>query len=359
MRTAVVVLNWNTREYLRRFLPPLMESLDGTDAFAVVADNGSDDGSREVLAEEFPGIHSILLDRNYGFTGGYNRALKKLADSEDAPEYVVLLNSDVLVRPGWIEVLTEYMDTHPECGVCGPKLHKLQRNGADVESSCEFEYAGAAGGLIDRLGFPFCRGRVLSRTEADEGQYDEGSGLFWVSGACLMTRMELWTQLCGLDERFFAHMEEIDFCWRAQLAGWKIACATGAVVWHLGGGSLPQESPRKLMLNYRNSMLMLGKNLPLTVGAKRAERTIRTRRFIDNCASVAYLLMGKREYRDAVKQAHREADALLQESDKVVSDGKCSIEGYMPLSIILQAFLRGKGIFKYLRSYENSHRRCR
>lgn len=246
-------MNWNGRHFLEKYLPSVLYSVrDNPDARIVVADNGSDDGSLELLAAEFPGVQVIALDRNYGFTEGYNRALACLDD-----DLFVLLNSDVEVPDGWLEPLVEWMELHKDCGICGPKLHMT----TDRDS---FEYAGAAGGYLDRHGYPFCRGRVLKRVEKDRGQYDIPAEVLWVSGAALMVRRELYTHLGGLCAEFFAHMEEIDFCWRARLDGWKVNVVPRSTVYHLGGGSLPQDSPRKLYLNYRNNLLMLSRNLPAT-----------------------------------------------------------------------------------------------
>ena len=234
MRTAVVILNWNTKGYLRDFLPGLIASTKGMDAEVIVADSASTDGSLEMLSQEFPAVRQIPLDKNYGFTGGYNRALAQVE-----ADYFVLINSDIEVPESWLRPLVAWMDAHPECGACGPKLlswHERDR----------FEYAGAAGGLLDRYGYPFCRGRVMSRVEKDEGQYDAPADVFWVSGACLLVRSLLWKQLGGLDDRFFAHMEEIDLCWRLQLAGYRIDVVPESVVWHIGGGTLPNNSPFKL-----------------------------------------------------------------------------------------------------------------
>ena len=195
MRTAVVILNWNTRDYLGRFLPPLLASLRGLDAGVVVADNASTDGSRALLAERFPQVRTLLFEENFGFTGGYNRAFERLLGEPDAPEYLVLLNSDIEVEDGWLQPLTDWMDTHPDYAACGPKLHALVPDGADFRRTDRFEYAGAAGGLLDRYGYPFCRGRVLSRTEPDTGQYDRPADVLWVSGACLLVRAACWRTL--------------------------------------------------------------------------------------------------------------------------------------------------------------------
>lgn len=308
MKTAVVILNWNTREYLLRWLPSLIESCRNADACAVVADNASTDGSLAMMAEQFPDIRTIALDRNYGFTGGYNRAVAALLAGPDVPEYIVLMNSDIEVADGWLQPLSGYMDSHAECAVCGPKIHKLEplADGGFSRSDM-FEYAGAAGGFLTRHGFPYCRGRILSHTSRDRGQYDAAAAeVQWISGACMMTRSSLWRELGGLDDRFFAHMEEIDYCWRARSAGWKVVCVPSSVVWHLGGGTLPQGSPFKLKLNFRNSLLMLAKNLPGEADGEIAGRRIRTRMFMDRCIALAYRMTGHKADALAVKEAHDE-----------------------------------------------------
>ena len=355
MRTAVVILNWNTRDYLERFLPPLLDSLRGLDAGVVVADNASTDGSRELLAERFPQVRTILLNDNYGFTGGYNRAFAQL----DEPEYLVLLNSDIEVPAGWLEPLVAWMDAHPDYAACGPKLHALVPEGNGFRRTDRFEYAGAAGGLLDRYGFPFCRGRVLKRTERDEGQYDLPKDALWVSGACLLVRARCWCELGGLDERFFAHMEEIDLCWRAWLAGWRVGVVPQSCVYHLGGGTLVPASPFKLKLNFRNGLLLLENNLPATVGARRARGRIRMRKILDCAAAIVYLLSGKTENARAVLDAHLEYRELRQLSPGTKTVPSVPAEtGKIPLRnicILLQAALRGKKVFKFVRRYESSH----
>lgn len=358
MRTAVVILNWNTREYLSRFLPALYESVRDGDAEVIVADNGSSDGSVELMESEFPHIRCIALGENLGFTGGYNKAISLLLSDRSArPEYLVLINSDILVEKGWLEPLAAYMDGHAECGVCGPKLHALEKWNGDYAKSERFEYAGAAGGMLDRYGFPFCRGRVLGRTEEDGGQYGSSDSLMWVSGACLMTRASLWERLGGLDPRFFAHMEEIDYCWRSQLEGYRIACVAESCVYHLGGGTLPNNSPFKLKLNYRNSLLMLEKNLPATIGGKAAARSLRVRKMIDRCAAAAYMISGKKDSYKAVVHAHKEYKEMRVESPRIQKGRE--VRGIADCSIIVQSALKGKNIFKYLRRYEDNYPRCR
>ena len=353
-RTAVVILNWNTKDYLREFLPPLIESLEGCDAEVVVADNASTDGSVEMLEEEFPDIFTIALDNNYGFTGGYDRAFAQILDREDAPEYLVLLNSDILVGEHWLEALVSFMDSHKDCAVCGPKILALGKTGSSWQKTDRFEYAGAAGGYLDKYGFPFCRGRVLSMTEADCGQYDSApKRVFWISGACMMTRADVWTGLGGLDESFFAHMEEIDYCWRAALAGRSIFMVPESSVWHVGGGTLSRDSAFKLKLNYRNSLLMLEKNLAASVGNKRASTLLRRRIKIDNLTRIIYLLTGKKPSADAVKEAHAEFEAMRGAIRKSAPGQRP--EGWHNINIIIQFALKGKRIFKYLRRYETEH----
>ena len=244
-RLSVVILNWNGRRHLERYLPSVVAHTAG-DAEVIVADNGSTDDSLQWLRLTYPDVKVIRLDRNYGFAGGYNRALKQV-DSE----YVLLLNSDVEVTAGWWQPLVEVLDTESDVAVVAPKLL------ADMERT-KFEYAGASGGFIDYLGYPFCRGRILSNVEEDKGQYDDRRDIFWASGAAMCCRRELFESLGGFDEDFFAHMEEIDLQWRIQLAGWRIVIEPKSVVYHLGGGTLPASS-RKVFLNHRNNLAMLFK----------------------------------------------------------------------------------------------------
>ena len=244
-RLSVVILNWNGRRHLERYLPSVVAHTEG-DAKVIVADNGSTDDSLQWLRLNYPEVGVIRLDRNYGFAGGYNRALKEIKS-----EYVLLLNSDGEVRAGWWQPLVEVLDTESDVAAVAPKLL------ADMERT-KFEYAGAAGGFIDYLGYPFCRGRILSYVEEDGGQYNDRRDIFWASGAAMCCRREVFESLGGFDEDFFAHMEEIDLQWRMQLAGWRIVVEPKSVVYHLGGGTLPASS-RKIFLNHRNNLAMLFK----------------------------------------------------------------------------------------------------
>ena len=337
MKTAVVILNFNTRDYLRKFLPGLLASCEGKDAQVIVADNASYDGSVLMMETEFPEVPLIVLEKNFGFTGGYNRALKALQ-----AEYFVLINSDIEVPEGWLPPLVEWMDAHPECGACGPKL--LSYSHRDL-----FEYAGAAGGLLDKYGYPFCRGRILQNIQKDEGQYDVPANVLWVSGACLMVRASVWKKLGGLDERFFAHMEEIDLCWRMQLQGLKVSVVPSSHVYHIGGGTLPNESPFKLRLNFRNNLLLLENNLPATFVArglapekarKKARRRILTRMCLDGGSALIYLVTGRWSFYRSVIHAHREYRKLRREGE--IPSAPAVPEGLVNEAVVLKALFGKK-----------------
>lgn len=288
MTTAVVILNWNGQKMLERFLPSVTAHTQG-DAEVIIADNGSTDDSLPFLQKHYPQLRVIRLDKNYGFAGGYNKALQQV----DA-DYYVLLNDDVEVTPGWIEPVIAQMQQHPDTAICQPKLLMYdQRN--------TFEYAGGAGGYIDKYGYPFCRGRMFTTLEDDHGQYDTPSQIFWASGAAMFVRADVWRQLGGLDEDFFAHMEEIDFCWRAQNSGYRIEYCPHSVVYHVGGGTLPKSNPRKTYLNFRNNMALLYKNLP----NQRLAWVIGSRIVLDYVAAFKFLLERKPKEFSAVVSAHR------------------------------------------------------
>ena len=361
MKTAVVILNWNTEDFLRKFLPGLLRSaakVEGTEV--IVADNDSSDDSLEVMREVFPDVRVIELERNFGFTGGYNRAFKEINC-----EYFVLINSDIEVTENWLSPLVEWMDAHPDCAACAPKLHSYQDRD-------KFEYAGAAGGYIDRFGYPFCRGRVIKRLETDRGQYDSPADVFWATGACLMVRSSVYNTLGGLDERFFAHMEEIDLCWRMQLEGWKVTVVPQSIVYHVGGGTLPASSPFKLFLNYRNNLLMLDNNLSRTFaleafrhgksakrasrkGYRKARRRICARKCLDWISAIVYLLTFNFKSFSAVLKAHKEYRRLKRTPDwkevrKYISEIKpgTKVKGIYGKWIILQSLLKGEDIFGFI-----------
>lgn len=326
MDTAVVILNWNGEKMLRQYLPTLVRNTNLKDSFIVIADNGSTDGSLSYVEESFPEIRLIRFDRNYGFTGGYNRALWEV----DA-DYYVLLNSDIEVPDGWLDPLVSFMESNPQVGVCQPKILSLVERGS-------FEYAGAAGGYIDRYGYPFCRGRILSFLEKDEGQYDTPKECFWATGACMVVRSSLYHHLGGLDDSFFAHMEEIDFCWRAKLLGYQVWCVPQSKVYHLGGGTLPNNSPHKLYLNYRNNLLMLYKNLPESIRVGR----IFARLCLDGTSAAVYLLTFRWSFFKAVVRAHSDYRKMKRGIEPSPVEEERNNVGYYPHSIVLQFFLSGR-----------------
>jgi GT2 family glycosyltransferase len=370
-KVAVVILNWNGEKFLKKYLPSLIantpKTLDGSNVEIIVADNGSTDNSLNLLSSSFPQIRQIPLDCNYGFTGGYNRALTQV----DA-EYFILLNSDILVPDNWLQPLISFMDAHPEAGVCQPKMLSEGRhqelsiaatgkedlsglfiaganngNGNLSGGKELFEYAGACGGFIDILGFPFCRGRVLSDVEEDSGQYDNAIQCFWASGACMVVRSSVWREIGGLDESFFAHMEEIDFCWRAQLAGHQVWAVPQSHVFHVGGGTLPNNSPRKLFLNYRNNLLMLYKNLPVdegwgAFGFKHGNRNlyIFCRMCVDGLTGIIYLLQLKWSFFTAVIKAHNAFRSMKKETAVTLKDNRRIFPcGILPKSILVGKLL--------------------
>lgn len=290
MKVSVVILNWNGEEMLRRFLPSVVASVPERYGEVCVADNASTDASCEVVSKEFPSVRLIRLDKNYGFAEGYNRALQQVE-----AEYVVLLNSDVEVSESWLEPMVTYMDEHPEVAACQPKL--LSYRVRD-----HFEYAGASGGFIDRYGYPFCRGRIFEEVEMDKGQYDTVLPVFWATGAALMVRLDVYRKVGGLDGRFFAHMEEIDLCWRMRSRGYELVCLPFSKVYHVGGATLKKENPRKTFLNFRNNLLMLYKNLPESELAT----VMRVRACLDLLAALAFLLKADWKNAQAVIRARRE-----------------------------------------------------
>ena len=286
MKCSVIILNWNGADMLRRYLPSVVQNT--RDAEIIVADNGSTDNSLEVLEKEFPGVKRIVLDKNYGFAEGYNRAIKQV-DSE----YVVLLNSDVETPEGWLKPLLDYLETHPDVAAVQPKVRSWAHRNL-------FEHAGAAGGYVNALGYPYCRGRLLWHVEEDKGQYDTEADVDWTSGACMCVRTKVYKESGGLDAAFFAHMEEIDLCWRMRNAGWRLVCLPQSVVYHLGGGSLSYDNPRKNYLNHRNNLLMIYKNKQHPWGV------LFIRFFLDYAAALFYLLQGRPRSTKAVFEARRD-----------------------------------------------------
>lgn len=361
MKTAIVILNWNTKGFLERFLPPLLDSVkDVEGAEVIVADNGSTDGSLGLMNEKFPDVRTIAFDRNHGFTGGYNIALREIE-----ADYYLLLNSDIEVQNGWLEPLISWMERNPDCGACAPKLYSWN-------DRSRFEYAGGAGGHIDNFGYPFCRGRIMNMVETDNGQYDKYSNkVFWVSGACMMVRSGLFHELGGFDERFFAHMEEIDLCWRMQLLGYSVCVISDSVVHHVGGGTLPSSSPYKLFLNYRNNLLMLNKNTAKTLALMyssmgfspevaaamamdKADRRIWSRMNLDALSSITYLVTFRFKAFFSVWKAHRQywkmKNAIKHGElvDFINNSGRIEINGIYRKSIIFKALVYRWKVFQKL-----------
>lgn len=289
-KAAVVILNWNGKKLLEEFLPSVVRYTTLPDVEIVVADNGSTDDSVSFLRSAYPQIRIIIMSENYGFAEGYNKALKEVN-----AEYFILLNSDVEVTENWLVPMIEYLDNHQDVAACQPKILS-QRNKA------YFEYAGASGGFLDKYGYPFCRGRIFMSIEEDKNQYDSPKDILWATGACLVMRAEDFVGSGGFDGSFFAHMEEIDLCWRLNTRGRRIVCLPVSKVYHVGAATLKKESPRKTFLNFRNNLIMLYKNLP----QHRLKRTMIIRLILDYIAALEFTITGKFKNAKEVIKAHKE-----------------------------------------------------
>ncbi|PID87785.1 MAG: hypothetical protein CSB06_03730 [Bacteroidia bacterium] len=287
MKTAVVILNWNGIKYLQEYLPAVVEHTP-EDASIYLADNGSTDESVAFVKDRYPRIQLILLDKNYLFAGGYNRALAQIE-----ADYYVLLNSDAEVTPNWLHAPIEAMEKDRTIAATMPKI-------LSYEEKEYYEYAGASGGFIDKYGYPFCRGRILDAIEKDEGQYDQPLEIFWASGAAFFVRADLYHKFGGFDEQFGAHMEEIDLCWRFKNQNYSIKIIPESKIYHLGGGTLPVNTPKKIFLNYRNNLFTLLKNLP----RKTLFKTLFIRMILDGLSAGTYILQGKFKFVGAVIKAH-------------------------------------------------------
>ena len=330
-KVAVIILNWNGAAMLRRFLPSVLDGSRMEGAEVWVADNGSTDASCTTVEQEFPEVRLLRLGVNYGFAEGYNRAVGAVE-----AEYVVLLNSDVEVTPQWLEPMVAYMDAHPLVAACQPKLLSYDRR------DC-FEYAGAAGGFMDKYGYPFCRGRVFDHLERDDGRYDTVVPVLWASGAAMLIRRQAYLEAGGLDGEFFAHMEEIDLCWRLRIRGRMVVCLPFSSVYHVGAATL-KPSPRKTYLNFRNNLLMLYKNLPSAELAS----VMRVRAGLDLLAAVVFLLKGEWANTKAVCRAWRDfrhlRDYLYREVREenrrlAVTD---TLPERLPCSLVWQCKVKGK-----------------
>lgn len=323
---AVIILNWNGEALLKQFLPTAAEHTIDEDTDLIVADNGSDDGSVAWMQREMPQIRIIRLDRNYGFAEGYNRAIR-----EAGYKYSLLLNSDVEVTPGWTRPLLAFMRKHPDVAAVQPKIRSFRHREM-------FEYAGAAGGYIDHLGYPYCRGRLFDCVERDEGQYDgEPADICWASGAALMVRTDEYFAAGGLDADFFAHMEEIDLCCRIHARGWRICCVPDSTVFHVGGASLDKSDPRKTYLNFRNNLLLLHKNMPRREGRKLLLR----RRLMDTLAFMMYAARFKFRHAAAVLRAHRDFRRMRRKYTDLPQHEYMSRLPGAQRNIIVDRYLRG------------------
>lgn len=341
-KIAIVILNWNGADMLRRFLPSVIARSPQADVWVV--DNNSTDASVELLRSEFADVGLVLLDKNWGFADGYNNGLRRIGEQRDY-EYYLLLNSDIDVEDGWLAPMLEFMDSHQEVAACQPKLLSERKR-------TDFEYAGAAGGFLDCLGYPFCRGRIFDTVETDCGQYDEAVPLLWASGAALMIRREDYWNAGALDGRFFAHNEEIDLCWRLNIRGRGVSCVTSSKVYHVGGGTLPKDNPWKTYLNFRNNLTMLYKNLPKS----RLRSVMRWRLLLDYVAALQMLLL-QRHFGDfkAVFRARRDFRRWKHNFDddrKRIAEWRQQTDhdesGIFGDSILWQYYVKGKKTFDAL-----------
>lgn len=338
-RTAIVILNWNGANMMRQYLPTVIRNSEDV-AEIIVADNASSDDSLEMLANVFPQVRVISLDKNYGFAEGYNMALRQVES-----EFYVLLNSDVEVPEGWLKPLISFMDENPDAAACQPKLHS-------IKDRKMFEYAGAAGGFIDRYGYPYCKGRIFDVVEEDRGQYDGNCEILWATGACMMVRAADYWEAGGLDGRFFAHNEEIDLCWRMKILGKKIYCVGNSIAYHLGGGTLPKGNARKTFLNFRNNLTMLYKNLP----DNELKHVMRMRLLLDWLAAFQMLILG-RNINDfkAVIRARREFNKWKHDFDddrRRIQSARKVVHptGLTSNSILWQYYVKGKKTFAQISS---------
>lgn len=331
-QTAVVILNYNGAGMLRRFLPSVIEY--SHEASIYVADNGSSDESCDVVRNEFPAVKLMVLDHNYGFAEGYNRALAQVDE-----EYAVFLNSDVEVTRGWLSPMTQFLDSNPEVAACQPKLLSFKQKDF-------FEYAGAAGGFIDKWGYTFCRGRIFNTVERDSGQYDDTTDVFWATGAALMIRNEVYKNNGGLDGRFFAHMEEIDLCWRLRSRGYRIACVPQSHVYHVGGATLKKENPQKTYLNFRNNLLMIYKNAPDC----QLKKIMLFRKVFDNVAALKFLASGDYAAFKAVRKARRDFKAMRSGYDKARAENmKLAVTTRIP------EVLKSSILYKYYLGFKHTY----
>lgn len=311
---------------MKQFLPSVISF--SSEAKIYVADNASTDNSLEVIKNQFPSVTIIQNDANYGFAKGYNVALQNIEE-----KYLCLLNSDVEVTENWLTPILSLFENNPEVGIIQPKI-------LDYKNKAYFEYAGAAGGYIDKFGYPFCRGRIFDNVEKDNGQYDDEQTIFWASGACFFIRKDIFNQLNGFDDDFFAHQEEIDLCWRAINGGYKIKYTSKSVVFHVGGATLNEGNPRKTFLNFRNSLLMLLKNLP----KKELFSIIFSRLCMDGLAGIQFVFNGKFKHSFAIIKAHFSFYSLINKTLKKRTSLQLK-NYYYTKSIVYQYFVKNGKVF--------------
>jgi GT2 family glycosyltransferase len=344
LKTAIVILNFNGIDFLRKFLGTAIKYSVSDDTGVFVADNNSTDGSCEWIESNFKEVKLIRLSSNYGFAGGYNHALKEIK-----AEYFILLNSDIEVTNGWLRPLVNFMDLNPNVASCQPKI--LSYSDKD-----KFEHAGAAGCFIDKYGYPFCRGRILNKTENDIGQYNSQIDIFWSSGACMIVRSTAWEKCTGFDADFFAHMEEIDLCWRFHKAGYRVSFLPESVVYHVGGGTLSYDSPQKTYLNFRNNLFLLYKNLH----ERKLKKILFIRKLLDGVAAGFFLLKGSIKSFKAVWKAHMDfykAIPVLNEKRKsiVTTDADNASNYIFNKSIVYEYYIKRKRTYQDLIS-TNHHK---
>ncbi|HZF66291.1 MAG TPA: glycosyltransferase family 2 protein [Chitinophagaceae bacterium] len=327
---AIVILNWNGRHYLQQFLPSVLGT-QYENLRIVVADNASSDSSVAFLQQHYPSIELIQLRKNFGFSKGYNEALKEVE-----ADYYVLLNSDVEVETQWLNPLINLLEQDSDHAACQPKIMSYANKHL-------FEYAGGAGGWIDGFGYPFARGRIFDICEEDKGQYDTVRQVFWASGAALVIRSNVFHQMRGFDEFFFAHQEEIDLCWRMQRVGYKIFCCPQSVVYHVGGGTLPRGNSKKTFLNFRNNQIMLAKNLP----SSQRWWKIPFRMLLDNISALKGLLSGDAGYFVAIIRAHAAflLWLLLKRKKEKLHEAAARLPGQFKGNIAYEHFVKGKKTF--------------
>jgi GT2 family glycosyltransferase len=335
-KVAVVILNWNGCSFLEQFLPGVISNSPNADV--IVADNASTDHSLQVLSSKFPSVRVLNNSKNEGFAGGYNTALEQIKGEYT---YYAILNSDVEVDSNWLDVMVTLMNSNSKIAGVQPKI-------LSQHQKTHFEYAGAAGGFIDKNYYPFCRGRIFSTLEEDKGQHDYPLEVFWTSGAAMLVRADVFHELNGFDSYFFAHMEEIDFCFRAKLLGYKFMIEPKSTVYHVGGGTLNYQSPRKTFLNFRNSLFMIYKNHPGWVGGK-----IFTRLCLDGIAGIQFLVKLQPKHTAAIIKAHIAyygALASLRKKRKEIQSSKTDFnqKGIFNGSILFNYFIKGVKTFDQL-----------